>query len=321
MGAPNEQNLSVQLTLTPQLVADLGREAGALEVAQAYVIDSPEMAQLANKELQDVKRRLKAVEDWRERFLAPVRQLTDTANEFFNPARAALKASEECLKTALLGWNRKEEERVAAERRAAEEAARRARAEAEARAAAERAKAEEQAREARQKAAAAEAERLRAAQEAERLRREGDAKAAAEQERLARAAAAERAKQEENERAKIEAGEARAQQVTMAAAAVQTPEVHATAKLAGFTPRDNWVTEDEPGRSEEELTLLLVMAAAGVGFDEQGKRVLIAPRGELLALVKRDKSAANKLAKALKKAFNVPGMRAVNNPVAASRSA
>jgi hypothetical protein len=305
MNAPEPRELSVSLALTPQLVADLGREAGALTVAQAYVIDSPVMAAEANAALQDVKRRLTLVEGWRDRFLDPVRQLTDTANGFFNPARTALKAAESHLKTALLGWNKQEEERVAAERRAAEEGARRARAEAEAQAAALRARAQEQAREAQQRAAAAEAERKRAAEKAERLRSEGNAKAAAEQERQARAAAAERARQEEAERTTIEAGEAKAQQATMAAAAMPV-HVAGPVKLAGFASKENWVAELTVGEDEAKTAICAAIATG---------------RTDLLALLALDMKAANKLAKAQKKFFNVPGMKAVNRPVATSRAA
>jgi membrane protein involved in colicin uptake len=294
VGAPdmNVKDLSVSLTLTPELVGNLSREAGALEIAQAYVIDSPEMAAEANKELQDVKRRLKAVDEWRERFLAPVRQLTATANEFFNPARKALQEAEMHLKGALIDWTSKEEERVAAERRKAEEIARRLRAEAEARAAAERARAEQEAAEKRRQAAEAEERRRKA-------EAEGNAKAAA-------TAAAESARREEEARAKIEAGEARAQQAQMAAAAAPVAEVAAPAKLAGFTPRDNWVAEFTT--TEDEAKALIVNAIA-VG------------RADLLGLLIVDAKAAGRLAKALKKNFNVPGMLAVNKPVASSRAA
>lgn len=307
-----ERNLSVSLNLTPQLVADLGREAGALAIAQAYEIDCADMAVEANRELQNVKQRLKTVEEWRDRFLSPVRQLTETANEFFNPARKSLQAAETHLKTALLDWNRKEQERVAAERRAAEELARRLRAEAEAKAAAERARAEEQAREARQKAAAAEAARARAASEAARLRFEGNAKAAAEAERQARAAAAERARQEEAERSKIDAAEARAQLVLAEAAASAPVTVAEPAKLAGFGARDNWTAELAENTTREQAFEQIVAAIAGVEK--------CAGRLELLSLGAIDMKAAGKLAKALKTNFRVPGMRAVNRPVAASRA-
>lgn len=309
MNAPEPRELSISLALTPQLVADLGREAGALAVAQAYEIDCPEMAVEANRELQNVKQRLKLVEEWRERFLAPVRQLTDTANEFFNPARAALQGAEAHLKTALLGWNKKEEERVATERRAAEEAARRARAEAEAQAAAVRARAEQEAAQKRLQAALAEAERQRQEKEAARLRAEGNAKAAAEAARAAAAAAAESAKREEEARGKIEAGEAKAQQTTMAAAAMPVEVAAPPAKLAGFSSRDNWVADFEPGQDEDAVKLLIVKAIVAEG------------RNDLLSLLTLDAGAVKRLAKALKGNFNVPGLKAVNKPVAASRAA
>lgn len=323
MGAPEDPGaMQVTLNMDEGLRSQLRRTEGIVAIAESYDVDSPEMAEAANKELRGFIDREKAIEQCRDGFVEPAQKILANAKALFNPALMALSQGQRILKDKLAGWTIKEQERVARERREREEVERRARAEAEAKAAIARAQQEEREREARQRAAAAEAERVKQAAEAERLRKEGDAKAAADAETKARAAAAERAKQEERERqAREEGARKEADALLAASAASNTLPIQEAAGPSGFGLRDNWGAEDEPGRSEEELTLLLVMAAAGVGFDEQDKRVLIAPRGDLLALLKRDKSAAGKLAKALKRNFNVPGMRAVNKPVSVSRAA
>ena len=141
------------------------------------------------------------------------------------------------------------------------------------------------------------------------LRSEGNAKAAAEQERQARAAAAERARQEEAERTRVEEGEARAQQATLQAAASGPVAVAAPAKIAGFSSRDNWVADFEPGKTEDDVKLWII------------KAIVTGGRNDLLSLISLDAGAVKRLAKALRVNFNVPGMKAVNKPVAASRAA
>jgi len=314
MNAPDLKPLSAQLVMTPEMAADLARETGALDLARQYVIDGPEMAQAANSELKDIKRRLKLVEDWRERFIEPARMMVNTANEFFNPARQSLTAAEAHLKNALLGYQKKEQERIDAERRTHEDAERKVRQEAEQRAAAERARAEEQAREARAKAAAAEEAKRKAAEDAERLRREGNAKAAAEAEARARAAAAEEAKQQEKAVAAIENGEAKATaaQLEGAIVAQAAPPVQEQTKLTGFGSRENYVPEFKPGMDEDKVKELIVAAIAGI-------EALPAARRDLLGTLSLDMKSLTRIAKAQKQHFNVPGMVARDKPVATSR--
>lgn len=290
-----ERPLVATLVMTPALAADLAHESSALEEAKAYVIDSPEMAQAANTALQDVKRRLKVVDEWYERFTAPLRQLQTTATEFFGPPRVSLKAAEAHLKNALQDWQGKEQRRIADERRVQEEAARKARDEANRKAAAERARAEAAAAEARRKAAEATAREVAALAE-------GNARGAA-------AAAAARARLEEEERQKLAEGERKANELQLAASATMpaTPVSEPT-KLAGFSSRENYVAELADGKTEDEAKLLIVQAVA-------------AGRTDLAALLSLDMKSANRLAKAIKTNFNVPGLKAVNKPVAASRSA
>lgn len=286
--------LKVELHMTPDLYRNLAREAGALDVARAFVIDGPEMAQAANDELKSIKARIVQVKKWREGFIEPAQKIMENARNLFNPAIQSLEAGEKYLKDALLTYTA-EQERLAAEaRRKAEEEARKARQEAEAKAAAERARAAEL-------AAAAQRE----AEEAERRRQEAEAAGNA---RAAAAAAAEAAKAAAKATDIVANAEVKAQEtVLMAAAAPVTPVVEAT-KLAGFSMRDNWGAELAPGKTEEAAVLEIARAIA-------------AGRTDLAPMLKVDFSAANRLAKALKGSFNVPGLVAKNNPVASSRRA
>lgn len=279
--------------MTPEIASELSRESGALEVARAYVVDSPDMAQLANEELRAIKVRIERVKQMKAGFVLPAKQIVSHAEALFDPPLEALAGAEVYLKEQLAGFRALEDRRAAEALRKRQEEERAARQEAERKAAAERARTEEIAREERKRAAELEAQR--AAAEAE-----GNRKAAA---KLAGEAAA----AEERAKAAIENGEAKATQLELSAsAALTTTEVPEPTVLDGFSMRDNWGAEIPPEYNEDQAKELVV-AAIGAG------------RRDLLALVKLDMPSANKLAKALKGGFNVPGLRAVNRPVAASR--
>jgi hypothetical protein len=291
LSQPTPQPLSVSLVMTPAMYSSLQREQGAVTIAEAYEIDSSEMAVEANTELQSVKSRIKQVKEWKAGFVEPAKQIIANAESLFDPALDSLTKAEHTLKSGLMNWQHKEAKRIEDARRAQEEIERRARQKAEQEAAAARAKAEQYAAEARRKAQEAEAARARA---------EAEGNAAA-----ARAAAAAAAKQAEKAEAAIENGELKAQQAEMAAAAaVAAPAELAPAKLAGFSTRDNWVAELA---APAEADAIKAIGAA------------LATRPELIAMLKLDMTAANKLAKALKDQFNVPGLKSTNKPVAASR--
>lgn len=285
--------MSVQLTMTPELATELQRETGALDVARAYVIDSPVMAIEANRELKLVKARVVRLKELKAGFVAPARQIIANAEALFDPAIDANMQAERFLKDQLTVFDQTQQRAAEEGRRKREEEERRARQDAEAKAAGERARAEEAAREERRKAAEAEAARAKA-------EAEGNARAAAK-------AAAEAAAARQRADAAIENGERKAQQTELAASAAPTTAVVLEAtKLEGFSTRENWVAE--LADVDEDTAKRLVCDAIGSG------------RVDLLALVKLDMPAANKLAKALKRSMNVPGLRAVNRPVAASRA-
>ena len=73
----------------------------------------------------------------------------------------------------------------------------------------------------------------------------------------------------------------------------------------GFSMRENWICEFDQGC--DELAVKQKIAAA------------LPQRPDLIGLFRLDMVAAGKMAKALKRSFNVPGLIARNDPIAASR--
>lgn len=294
MGNMNEvAPLSVTMTMTPEIAAQLQQENGALTVAEAYVIDSADIAQLANDELRSVKARIAKVKELKQGFVAPAKQIIANAEALFDPALEALGNAETLLKDRLLAWTRAESERVAEERRKTQEAERLARQRAEQEAAAARAKAEQVA-----------AEERRKAEESERARKEAEAAGnAAEARRAAEAAA----KAQERATAAIENGEAKAQSAVLTTAAAPAPTVSAPAKLAGFGTRENWIAELKENVTEQDALRLIVAEAA--------------TRPEMFGYLKLDISAINRSAKALKSNASIPGFVVKDEPIASSRKA
>ncbi len=278
-----------------------------LEVVNEYVVDSPAMAQLANDELRTIKTKIVKVDEMRKGFIAPARQIIAHAEALFDPALKALRQAETLLKDRL-GTFAQEQQRLADESRRAQEAAeRKIRQEAEQKAAAERARAEQEASEKRRQATVAEEARKKAVAE-------GDSRAAV-------AAAAQSARLEEEARARQEEGEIKAAAAQLAAAAsvsAQAPTLVA-AKIDGFSMRDSWQVELE--RDEAYAIRRIAMEFIGVDQNESGELFFKPPRAELIGLLAFNAPSANKMAKALKNNLNVPGLRAVNKPIAASRKA
>jgi hypothetical protein len=307
MGHAEPQVLSVSLAMTPEIASELQTQQGALDLARAYTLtgsieEKTFLASEANKYLRTVKASLTRVKELKAGFVAPAKQIIANAEALFDPAIDALAKAETFLKGELVKFDA-EVKRLADEaRRRREDEERAARQKAEQEAAAARARAEQEAREKERQAREAEERRLAA-------EREGNSKAAAK-------AAAEKAKAEEGARAAIETGEAKAMEVQLAAsAAPTTTEAPEAVKLAGFSTRENYVSELAPGVLDEETALaLLVAGIAGVDAAKLQRR-------DLLALIKIDWPAANKLAKAQKTHMNAPGLVAKNRPVASSRAA
>lgn len=302
------EKVEISVLVTPEVQQAL-RGAGALAVAQAYDVDSPEMAQALSDERRMWAKRIDRLEAMKKDLIAPAKEALERMRErlakWFDAPLQDLVQARELAGQKLLAWEKSEQERIARVKAAAEEEARRVRQEADAKAAVERAKAEEAARIEREKAAAAEAERQRQAAEAERLRKEGDQKAAAEADRKAKAAAAEAAKAQEKEQAALDNGAARAAQAQLEAAAQVSAAapVAMVAKISGSALKDNWVAELKPGVTIEQALLMIVEAIV-----KENRRDLLA----LLELNFAPRGPLNKLAAAQKGVMNVPGFVAVN---------
>lgn len=278
-----DENMSVVLVMDDTVRTQLRQGENALTAAQAYVIDCQEVAQLVSDERIGLAKRIDAIKAVQKKYIEPAQQIIENAKEMFNPAIKALTDARDYLGKSLLSWDQQEKARIARETAEREAAERKVRQEAEAKAAAERARAEEKAREERRKAAEAEEARRKALAE-------GNARAAA-------AAAAEAAKANERAEAAIEDGNAKAMQAQVATIAMAAP-VQEPVKLAGSSVRDNWVAKLHQGMTEDDAKALIVNEAVS--------------NPQLLGLLKLDMPAINKLAKALKKAMQVPGFTAVN---------
>lgn len=313
--------LSATLVMDETVRAQLRAGSSAIQIAESYHLDpsdegSPEIAALANAELESIRARAKKLEETRVSFVAPARQIIENAQNLFVPAIEGLKKAEGIIKDRLLNWQNGRRAIADESRRKAEAEARRIREEGEAKAAAERAKAAEREREAQQRAAAAEAERKKKAEEAEAARKAGDTKAAAKAEAEARAAAGERARQEENERKAREEADRKARETQLAAAAAadvarDSVVVTETKNLVGS--RANWIAELPEGKTEDDALLAIALAIAGVEKPAAGART------ELITLLKLDMSAVKKLAGAQQALCRIPGMTVRNEPIATAQ--
>jgi hypothetical protein len=115
----------------PQALAVPGEAQHLLQVALSYDIDSHEMLQAAAQELNSVTAKKKAITEKRLEITRPLDAAKAAVMEFFRGPISLLEQAEQTLKTGMLGYERKERERIAAEQRAAEERARKEREESE----------------------------------------------------------------------------------------------------------------------------------------------------------------------------------------------
>lgn len=297
MNAPLPQSvlppqLSVTLLASDEVVKTFSDAGSAVAIAESYTVDSHDMAVHVNNELKETKARLKRAEEIREEWLKPLRELVDVTNRHTQPTIVSLKAAEQVYKNKLAVWTRQEQDRVAVEQRAAEEAQTKARQKAAQEAAAAQAIADEKAREQQRIADEAEANRKKALAA-------GDAKGAA-------AAAATAAKATEKAASLVANGQNKATETVLAAETAVAPAVRQVAAVAGFGTRKNWKARLKP-RTTEVDALDAIIAEVG-------------KRPELRAYLLIDMSSINKTAKAQEGLFNIPGFEAFNEPIAASRS-
>lgn len=118
MSTENEMPVSAEIILRHEKQAD-----NMLSIANAFVIDSPEMAEIAAEELGVVVSAIKALETERTELKKPVLEAGRKIDDLFARLKERYLRAEAALKPALIEWQESERKRVAAERRAAEEAA------------------------------------------------------------------------------------------------------------------------------------------------------------------------------------------------------
>jgi hypothetical protein len=259
----------------------------AVNIAKSFTIDSPEMAQVAADRRALITKQITHFEDMRKSLIAPAMQIVESARGIFNPTINGLKEAKDILGKKLTVWTQEEQKRIDEENRRREEEARKARQEAERKAAEAKAEAEARERAARKAEEEADAKR-KAAEEA------GNKRAAEAAARAAARAREEAANAQENAEAKsVEAQ-------THAAAVVEAARPEQRAKVSGFGTRENWIAEVEKGKTEQD-----VIKAIAANLEQ---------RPDLIGLLSLDMKAANKLAKALKSHFSVPGLVSRNNP-------
>lgn len=124
MNATVPAELSNLPTANDPRILKFTRDAeGALAVANEFVIDSPEMYTLAGGELQQIKSRAKTLDEQRKLLTQPLDKLKkDIMALFEGPLNVLLKA-ESVLKRSMLTYQQAEEaKRIAAQRKAEEEA-------------------------------------------------------------------------------------------------------------------------------------------------------------------------------------------------------
>ncbi|MBU6488280.1 MAG: hypothetical protein KGQ57_10675 [Burkholderiales bacterium] len=188
----------------------------ALATAKAYVIDSPEMYEMAAGELQQIKTLQKGVEKQRTDITGPMNAALKAVNALFKAPSDWLDQAEAVLKRSMLGYQQAEE----AKRREAQRIA-------EAAAAAERARIAAAAA-AAEAAARAEAEALR--KQAEEAKKQGDVESAA---RLASQA-----------ESRVEEGAVTTQELAQTKELISAPTVEkAIPKVSGLSMRRVWKVE------------------------------------------------------------------------------
>lgn len=254
----------------------------AHDLALHLQIDSPQALDVAGDELRRLVQRKKDIEELRLSLTRPLDESKRRIMDMFRGPTERLAEAENLLRRGIVQYQTAEREKAERERREAEA---RARAERE-RLERERAAAEAEARRIQEEAAAKERERLAAI---ERERAAGNEAAAKEAERVAReeAEAAERAAAEA--RAKADAAQA---EIEVADVAPVLPMV-APAKADGISNRQTWKAE------VTDLKALVSAAAAGLARGDTN----------LLGYLQANEKALGQVAKALKGAASIPGVR------------
>lgn len=301
-------SVSSVVTVSDNIQSTLARHRGALEYAQeAYpVLETVEVANECSAHLKNLKRAEDEVSAAKSELLDPIKAWIE---KWISPTHRSIKAAIEHCDAKLLAWTKAEQERVARERAAAEEADRKARAEAVARAAAEEARARQAAEQKRREEA--EAERKRKEAEESGNKREAEKQAALS------------ARLREEAEAREQRGREEAERIRYEAAARAPTEVQEAPRVSGFSTRKNWKARLAPNTTEDQAILKIAAGIFGLKIVERGGKgpyeFSETARSELVAMLKIDMVAANKAAKALEANFNIPGLEAWNDVGGASR--
>lgn len=95
-----------------------------LTSARAFIVQTPEVYQLAADELKFIKGKAKELDDMRKSMTRPLDESKNKIMEFFRPAETWLKQSEQLLKQHMLTYQQEEERKRREAQRLADEAAR-----------------------------------------------------------------------------------------------------------------------------------------------------------------------------------------------------
>lgn len=291
MNSPYPQ-FAASVAITEDHQRMITQSRAQLATVKEYEIDSHETAQTVNADLRRITEAYKRLNEIRKSIVQPLDEARANAQAFFVPAIENLEAAAQHCKTLLLGWTQKLEAEHREAQRKADDEARKAQRERDAAAAATRAKAEQEAAELRRQSAEAEKKRQAAIAE-------GNAKAAAK-------AAAEAAKLAEKADTKVENAESKIA-AAESAAPTSVASVAQPAKVSGFGTRKNWKARLKHSTTEQDAVRAIAAA--------------LAARPELIVLLALDMKQAHQMAKTFESSFNVPGLDASNEPIAASRAA
>lgn len=281
------QTLAVQMQVGESQISMIKNGLSAVEFAELWEVDSPEMAEAATIQVRQLDAQAKTLDDERKAFVKPAREIVDRANGLFMPSIQSIQEASQNLRRKILAWKAREDQRQLELRNKVEAEERIARQKAEAEAAAAQAKANAEAAEQRRKAQIAEEAQRKALAE-------GRAKDAA---RLAAEAAAAESKAQ----SAIENGQAKAEEVILHAAASSAPVPALHVMPKGTSTRENW--KALPDGEDWKIRVVRYIAA----------------NPQYIELLDLNESAANKLAKALKSAMQIDGLVATNVPDLAIR--
>ncbi|GIW55358.1 MAG: hypothetical protein KatS3mg082_1762 [Nitrospiraceae bacterium] len=145
---PPDFPISIQVEKPDQRLLSSAEQL--LAVAQSYRIDSPEVYEAAATDLQEIKGKLKALEEKRVAITKPLNQAIKAVNDLFRKPKELLEQAEALIKKAMSAYDQEQERKRREEQARLEEEARK-----------ERERLEAKAREAEEKGQIEKAEALR----------------------------------------------------------------------------------------------------------------------------------------------------------------